>query len=240
MKAAPCSWRTGTNWIDPDRSSASFRSSVSSPGMPKTYSTPSFSRQRTKSSAARAMAPVYSPPGGPPSAVGAVDPVAAIRRSGHGPLLVVQLFCHRVVVRVAELRRRARRELAVHRLSARGHREPARGVVARGAALPLDDRRDAGAHRRRPVRGRVADRLSHAEELGVDAGAEVAAGAGREEAVEAVPASGLRVPVPGSVLGVDVDVAAERVERSAGARRREPVDRVPEVGELAVEVGVVD
>ena len=52
MKAAPCSCRVGTKVMSCERSSASLRSSVSSPGMPKTNSTPSFSRQSTKRSAA--------------------------------------------------------------------------------------------------------------------------------------------------------------------------------------------
>ena len=55
MNAAPCSCRTGTNATVEEWSSASFRSSVSSPGMPNTYRTPSFSRHRTNSSAAVAM-----------------------------------------------------------------------------------------------------------------------------------------------------------------------------------------
>src|SRR5712691_8401950 len=50
MKAAACSCRTGTNWMD-DRASASLTCSVSSPGTPNTYRTPSRSRQRTNSSA---------------------------------------------------------------------------------------------------------------------------------------------------------------------------------------------
>src|SRR5437868_11887996 len=57
MKAPPCSWRTGTNSIEDERSSASFRSSVSSPGMPNTWRTPSFSRHLTKTSAAVSIAP---------------------------------------------------------------------------------------------------------------------------------------------------------------------------------------
>src|SRR5689334_21794921 len=50
MKAAPCSWWQVTNLMRLDRS-ASITSMFSSPGMPKMYFTPSFSRQRTSSSA---------------------------------------------------------------------------------------------------------------------------------------------------------------------------------------------
>src|SRR3954452_9124757 len=57
MKAPPCSWRTGTNSIEEERSSASLRSSVSSPGMPNTWRTPSFSRHLTKTSPAVSIAP---------------------------------------------------------------------------------------------------------------------------------------------------------------------------------------
>ena len=52
MKAPPCSWRTGTNETE-EFASDSLRSSVSSPGMPKTYRTPSASRHSTKTSDAR-------------------------------------------------------------------------------------------------------------------------------------------------------------------------------------------
>src|SRR3954454_5396177 len=51
MYAPPCSWRTGTNSIE-ESSRARLRSSVSSPGMPNTYSTPSASRHSTNRSAA--------------------------------------------------------------------------------------------------------------------------------------------------------------------------------------------
>src|SRR4051794_1887523 len=51
MKAADCSWRVSTSSMD-ERRSASTTSRFSSPGMPKMRSTPSFSRQRTSSSAA--------------------------------------------------------------------------------------------------------------------------------------------------------------------------------------------
>ena len=51
MNAAPCSWRVTTNWIELS-SSASMTSMFSSPGMPKRYSTPSFSRHWTNSFAA--------------------------------------------------------------------------------------------------------------------------------------------------------------------------------------------
>ena len=50
MNDAACSCRTSTYRID-DRDSASTRWMFSSPGMPKTYSTPSFSRLRTIRSA---------------------------------------------------------------------------------------------------------------------------------------------------------------------------------------------
>src|ERR687888_487317 len=49
MYAPPCSWRTGTNSID-ERASDSFRSSVSSPGIPNTCLTPSASRHSTNTS----------------------------------------------------------------------------------------------------------------------------------------------------------------------------------------------
>src|SRR4051794_29878525 len=49
MYAPPCSCRTGTNWID-DSAKDSFRSKVSSPGMPNTCLTPSASRHSTKRS----------------------------------------------------------------------------------------------------------------------------------------------------------------------------------------------
>src|SRR3990170_6059783 len=52
MYAPPCSWRTGTKSID-ERESDSLRSSVSSPGIPKTCLTPSASRHSTKTSDAR-------------------------------------------------------------------------------------------------------------------------------------------------------------------------------------------
>src|SRR5918911_2822403 len=51
MYAPPCSWRTGTKSID-ESASDSFRSSVSSPGMPKTCLTPSASRHSTNTSEA--------------------------------------------------------------------------------------------------------------------------------------------------------------------------------------------
>ena len=59
MKAAPCSWRTGMKVRCSEASSASLRSSVSSPGMPKTNSAPSFSRHSTKNSAA-GRGPLFS------------------------------------------------------------------------------------------------------------------------------------------------------------------------------------
>src|SRR5215831_11647370 len=51
MNAAPCSWRVVTNLIRLS-SSASMTSMFSSPGMPKMYSTPSFSRHSTSNAAA--------------------------------------------------------------------------------------------------------------------------------------------------------------------------------------------
>src|SRR4051794_18135390 len=57
MYAPPCSWRTGTN-VTLERSSDSLRSSVSSPGMPNTYLTPSASRHSTnRSDALRVLIP---------------------------------------------------------------------------------------------------------------------------------------------------------------------------------------
>src|SRR5262249_20706613 len=50
MNAAPRSSRVVTNRID-ESARASITSRVSSPGSPKTYSTPSFSRQATSSCA---------------------------------------------------------------------------------------------------------------------------------------------------------------------------------------------
>src|SRR3712207_7707942 len=49
MYAPPCSWRTGTNSML-ESASDWLRSSVSSPGMPKTCFTPSASRHSTKTS----------------------------------------------------------------------------------------------------------------------------------------------------------------------------------------------
>src|SRR3989442_9515458 len=51
MNAAPCSCRVRMNLILSLSASAAFRARVSSPGMPKTCRTPSFSRQRTRSCA---------------------------------------------------------------------------------------------------------------------------------------------------------------------------------------------
>ena len=57
MYAPPCSWRTGTKETL-ERSSDSLRSSVSSPGMPNTYLTPSASRHSTnRSDALRSLIP---------------------------------------------------------------------------------------------------------------------------------------------------------------------------------------
>src|SRR3954451_9995477 len=71
MYAPPCSCRTGTNWIE-ESAKDSFRSKVSSPGMPNTCLTPSASKHSTKRSDAlrnvmvcrlfqRAVATVPSP-----------------------------------------------------------------------------------------------------------------------------------------------------------------------------------
>src|SRR4051794_3289759 len=49
MYAPPCSCRTGTNWIE-DSARDSFRSKVSSPGIPNTCLTPSASKHSTKRS----------------------------------------------------------------------------------------------------------------------------------------------------------------------------------------------
>src|ERR1700716_495578 len=51
MNAAPCSCRVRTNVILSLSASAAFSARVSSPGMPNTCRTPSFSRQRTRSCA---------------------------------------------------------------------------------------------------------------------------------------------------------------------------------------------
>src|SRR2546428_4500998 len=51
MNAAPCSCRVRTNLILSLSASAALSASVSSPGMPNTCRTPSFSRQRTRSCA---------------------------------------------------------------------------------------------------------------------------------------------------------------------------------------------
>src|ERR1700722_15445740 len=57
MYAPPCSWRTGTN-CTLESDSDSFRSSVSSPGIPNTYLTPSASRHSTNTSdALRSLTP---------------------------------------------------------------------------------------------------------------------------------------------------------------------------------------
>ena len=50
IKAAPCSWRVVINWIG-ESLKASRTCKFSSPGKPKTYSTPSFSRHCTSNSA---------------------------------------------------------------------------------------------------------------------------------------------------------------------------------------------
>src|SRR5437588_10433743 len=99
MNAPPCSWRTGTNWIVEEASSASLRSSVSSPGMPKTWRTPSFSRHRTNTSAAVVMAAAQSI-GGPVSVAAALPEVPAGVRVGSrdDPLLGVELGGQREVV----------------------------------------------------------------------------------------------------------------------------------------------
>src|SRR3954454_2664804 len=58
MYAPPCSCRTGTNWTD-DSAKDSFRSKVSSPGMPNTCFTPSASKDSTKRSDALRNAMVF-------------------------------------------------------------------------------------------------------------------------------------------------------------------------------------
>src|ERR1700733_2879707 len=65
MYAPPCSWRTGTNWID-ESARDSLRSRVSSPGIPNTYLTPSASRHSTNTS--EALRSPISPPCIPESA----------------------------------------------------------------------------------------------------------------------------------------------------------------------------
>jgi len=50
MNEAPCSWRVSTYSID-DLDTASVKRMFSSPGMPKTCVTPSFSRHSTINSA---------------------------------------------------------------------------------------------------------------------------------------------------------------------------------------------
>ena len=60
MKAAACSCRVSTYFIF-EVLRASMRSSVSSPGMPKIYSTPSFSRHFTSSSEALMLSCLPSP-----------------------------------------------------------------------------------------------------------------------------------------------------------------------------------
>src|SRR5690348_10647056 len=149
MNAPPCSWRTGTNWIEDDPSSASFRSSVSSPGMPKTWRTPSFSRQRTNTSAAVVMAAaqsigVWRRPVAPATGLPEV-PAGIGVRPGDDPLLGIELGRQReVVVDAAPAGDRVVRE-AVPRLHGGGL------VVARGRPLPVHHRHDAGAVDRRPV-----------------------------------------------------------------------------------------
>ena len=79
MYAPPCSWRTGTNsTVDPARDS--LRSSVSSPGMPNTYLTPSASRHSTNTSdALRLLTPAPYLTG--PLAVPGPRPARACRRA---------------------------------------------------------------------------------------------------------------------------------------------------------------
>src|SRR5437588_998406 len=59
MYAPPCSCRTGTNWIE-ELARDSLRSSVSSPGIPNTYRTPSASRHSTNTSEALRSAAMIS------------------------------------------------------------------------------------------------------------------------------------------------------------------------------------
>src|ERR1700753_4162957 len=72
MYAPPCSCRTGTKSIE-ESARDSLRSSVSSPGIPNTYLTPSDSRQSTKTSdALRSLIT-------PPYLTALVRPLTAIR-----------------------------------------------------------------------------------------------------------------------------------------------------------------
>src|SRR5438105_11972923 len=63
MKAAPCSWRVGMKAIGEPRSESRM-SSISSPGRPKTWRTPSFSRHWTMRSEAFMAAPRLGDPHG--------------------------------------------------------------------------------------------------------------------------------------------------------------------------------
>src|SRR5689334_1563336 len=91
MYAPPCSWRTGTKSTE-DRASDSFRSSVSSPGIPKTCLTPSASRHSTKTSDARRLATdgraytLMSGMGSPTSYVKSGDYNIAYSSHGEAPL----------------------------------------------------------------------------------------------------------------------------------------------------------
>src|SRR5512133_1893477 len=71
MNEAPCSWRVSTYSID-DLDSASTNRMFSSPGMPKTCVTPSFSRHSTMSSAVVRLGSLTQ--ASLVSAVGGVDP----------------------------------------------------------------------------------------------------------------------------------------------------------------------
>src|SRR5918998_5491111 len=83
MYAPPCSWRTGTNSID-ERDSDSFRSSVSSPGIPNTCLTPSASKHSTKTSDALRMAMAKDDTQGPVTSKGAPGgPLREERRLQH-------------------------------------------------------------------------------------------------------------------------------------------------------------
>src|SRR5918911_4494095 len=87
MYAPPCSWRTGTKSID-ESASDSFRSSVSSPGMPKTWRTPSASRHSTNTSEALRGAMSRTIPGLPgfePMRPIALSTAVAIALAGAAP-----------------------------------------------------------------------------------------------------------------------------------------------------------
>ena len=119
MKAAPCSWRVGTKVICDERSRASLTSSVSSPGMPKTYSTPSFSRQATNWSAAMG--------GG----VAAATPAAPAGRERSWPVVVPRAVLARAVRRPSAAVRRTWRAARGEAACPGGQRRGRRAAAAR-------------------------------------------------------------------------------------------------------------